>query len=218
MVFRHRQTEGEPFVLRLGSLEVDAGKVVACIGPSGSGKSTLLDLIAGILSPEQGSIRVAGFAMHELDTNARRRVRIEHIGLVFQTLALVDYLTAFENIVLPSFVEPTIATRAELKARAQKLAADLEIDHLLRRRPAKLSQGERQRVAICRALVTRPAVLLCDEPTGNLDPVRSERTLDLLLEAGRTSGAAVMMATHDHSLLGRFDTVLDMAELRGGRP
>jgi len=160
-------------------------------------------------------VRVAGHPMHELDTNARRRVRIEHIGLVFQTLALVDYLTAFENILLPSFVEPALCARKELRDRAVALASDLEIEHLLRRRPRRLSQGERQRVAICRALVTKPAVLLCDEPTGNLDPIRSERTLDLLLEAGRTSGAAVMMATHDHSLLGRFDTVLDMAELQG---
>ena len=139
---------------------------------------------------------------------------MQEIGLVFQNLALVEYLTALENILLPGFIDT--ADRAPKKARAEQLAQSLDIAHLLKRRPRRLSQGERQRVAICRALVTSPKVLLCDEPTGNLDPDRSSRTIDLLLEAGAASGAAVMMATHDHTLLERFDEVIDMARgLRG---
>ncbi|PHQ82073.1 MAG: ABC transporter ATP-binding protein [Phycisphaera sp.] len=208
--------EGEPFTLVVDYLRVNAGAVVACIGPSGSGKSTMLDLIAGIHKPTTGQLVVAGHAMHEIGADARRAVRLQEIGLVFQNLALVEYLTALENILLPGFIDA--AARAPKKARAESLAESLDIAHLLKRRPRRLSQGERQRVAICRALVTNPKVLLCDEPTGNLDPDRSSRTIDLLLEAGAASGAAVVMATHDYSLLDRFDDVIDMAHLQGATP
>jgi putative ABC transport system ATP-binding protein len=205
--------EGLPFSLTVDHLRVNAGNVVACIGPSGSGKSTLLDLIAGIHEPAAGKLVVAGHSMHMLGSESRRLIRLQEIGLVFQNLALVDYLTALENILLPGFIDSS--ARAPKKARAELLAESLDISHLLKRRPRRLSQGERQRVAICRALVTQPKVLLCDEPTGNLDPERSSRTIDLLLEAGSASGAAVVMATHDHSLLGRFDDVIDMADVCG---
>lgn len=205
--------EGAPFTLRIDELDIDAGSVVACIGPSGSGKSTMLDLISGIHAPAAGQLTVAGHAMHALDAEARRSVRLKEIGLVFQNLALVEYLTAYENILLTIFIDSTSV--GDLKKRAQELAETLDIAHLLRRRPNRLSQGERQRVAICRALVTNPKVLLCDEPTGNLDPERSARTIDLLLSAGSASGAAVVMATHDHTLLNRFDKVVDMNQLLG---
>lgn len=216
VVFRHASHGGSSgFELRVDALRVEAGRVVACIGPSGSGKTTLLDLIAGIHSPSAGTLVVAGHDLATLDAAQRRRFRVRHVGLVFQTLALVEYLSALENILLPTFVEPALNADGGATRRARELAERLGIAGLLGRRPGRLSQGERQRVAICRALVTRPSVLLCDEPTGNLDPARKERTLDLLLEAARTSDAAVLMATHDHSLLSRFDTVLDMASLHG---
>lgn len=213
--FTHATSDDEPspFTLAVDHLCVSAGEVAACIGPSGSGKSTMLDLIAGIHAPTAGSLVVAGHAMHALNADARRTVRLQEIGLVFQNLALVEYLTALENILLPGFIDT--ADRAPKKARAEQLAQSLDIAHLLKRRPRRLSQGERQRVAICRALVTSPKVLLCDEPTGNLDPDRSSRTIDLLLEAGAASGAAVVMATHDHTLLERFDKVIDMADVCG---
>lgn len=221
VVFRHAPVHGsgidahEPFTLEVDELRVMPGEVLACIGPSGSGKTTMLDVIAGLRSPERGRVVVAGHEMTKLGDAERRRVRLREVGLVFQTLALVEYLTALENITLPAFVDAALARERNLTQRARAIAARLEIAHLLRRRPARLSQGERQRVAIARALVTGPRVLLCDEPTGNLDPARKERTIDLLLEAGRESGAAVIMATHDHSLLPRFDRVIDMASLRG---
>lgn len=213
VVFSHRARadEGEPFTLRVEHLEIEPGTLAACIGPSGSGKSTMLDLIAGIHAPEAGELVVAGHALHTMDAEARRAVRLREVGLVFQNLALVEYLTAFENILLPHFIDARV--RTDLKPRARELAASLEIDHLLSRRPRKLSQGERQRVAICRALVTQPKVLLCDEPTGNLDPERSQRAVDLLLSAAQAEGAAVVMATHDHTLLSRFSRVINMADL-----
>lgn len=215
--FTHGAAPGGPaFTLHIDQLRIAPGEVVACIGPSGSGKTTLLDLIAGIHAPESGTIRVAGHDLGTLDPAQRRKVRLREIGLVFQTLALVEYLTALENILLPTFVEPALNAGSKADLRARALAEQLEIAPLLGRRPRRLSQGERQRVAICRALVASPRVLLCDEPTGNLDPARKDRTIDLLLEAGRTSGAAVLMATHDHSLLSRFDTIIDMARLHGG--
>ncbi len=215
--FRHTdRDDGSPaFELRIDELRVMPGQVTACIGPSGSGKTTMLDVIAGIHRPESGTVIVAGHNLGTIDHAQRRRVRLREIGLVFQTLALVEYLSAIENILLPCFVEPGLFRDKQTDVRARSLAEQLEIGHLLRRRPKHLSQGERQRVAICRALVTSPRVLLCDEPTGNLDPARKDRTIDLLIEAGRTSGAAVLMATHDHSLLPRFDTVIDMAHLDG---
>ena len=215
--FRHAgRSDGAPvFELRIDELRIKPGEVAACIGPSGSGKTTMLDVIAGIHRPESGRVVVAGHELNLLDHAARRGVRLREVGLVFQTLALVEYLTALENILLPYFVEPALNRDKKAEARAKDLAEQLEISSLLRRRPRQLSQGERQRVAICRALVTSPRVLLCDEPTGNLDPARKDRTIDLLLEAGKSSGAAVLMATHDHSLLPRFDTVIDMATLRG---
>ena len=216
--FRHSgRADGTPaFELNINELSVKPGEVVACIGPSGSGKTTMLDVIAGINRPETGRVVVAGHDMTGMDLVGRRRVRLREVGLVFQTLALVEYLTAMENILLPYFVEPGLNRDRKATDRARTLADQLEIGHLLKRRPRRLSQGERQRVAICRAMVTSPRVLLCDEPTGNLDPARKDRTIDLLLEAARSSEAAVLMATHDHSLLPRFDTVIDMASLRGG--
>lgn len=215
--FRHQRSDaGSPaFELVIDELRLRPGEVAACIGPSGSGKTTMLDVIAGINRPESGRVVVGGHDLAGLDHIQRRGVRLREIGLVFQTLALVEYLTAYENIMLPYFVEPGLNRDRKAAGRAKELAERLEISHLLKRRPRRLSQGERQRVAICRALVTSPRVLLCDEPTGNLDPARKERTIDLLLEAGRSSGAAVLMATHDHSLLPRFDTVIDMASLGG---
>ncbi|MFI4892805.1 MAG: ABC transporter ATP-binding protein [Phycisphaerales bacterium JB058] len=216
--FRHSgRADGTPaFELNIDELSVKPGEVAACIGPSGSGKTTMLDVIAGINRPETGRVVVAGHDMTDMDLAGRRRVRLREVGLVFQTLALVEYLTAMENILLPYFVEPGLNRDRKATDRARALADQLEIGHLLKRRPRRLSQGERQRVAICRAMVTSPRVLLCDEPTGNLDPARKDRTIDLLLEAARSSEAAVLMATHDHSLLPRFDTVIDMASLRGG--
>ncbi|MAW61749.1 MAG: ABC transporter ATP-binding protein [Planctomycetes bacterium] len=209
-----RFSHGDGFQLALDQLEVAPRERIALIGPSGCGKTTLLHLIAGILVPEAGQIEVLGQRIDGLSDAARRAFRVRHIGLVFQEFELLDYLTAAENLALPFRLHPDPLPRAEAEARVQQLAERLGLQDLLQRRPARLSQGERQRVALGRALVTSPGLVLGDEPTGNLDPDNARRSLDLLHEQAAAEDAAVLVVTHDHSLLDRFDRVITLAELR----
>lgn len=208
-----RFAHGVSFQLSLDRFEVQAGESVALIGPSGSGKSTLIDLIAGIRLPTAGRIRVLGEEWLALAEDQRRAVRRSRIGMAFQEFELLEYLTARENIVLASYVGAVRESRAALRRRAESLAAAAGIQAVLDRPPARLSQGERQRVALCRALLTRPPLILCDEPTGNLDPKSAAAVIHLLLNQAREDGAAVVMATHDHGLIPRFDRVVDLAAL-----
>ena len=204
---------GVSFQLSLDRFEVHPGEAVALIGPSGSGKSTLIDLIAGIRLPAAGRIRVLGEDWSALAEEQRRAVRRTRIGMAFQEFELLDYLTARENILLAYYVGAIRETRAALEQRAENLAAAAGILAVLDRAPARLSQGERQRVALCRALLTRPPLILCDEPTGNLDPTSATTVIHLLLNQAREDGATVVMATHDHGLIPRFDRVVDLAAL-----
>ncbi|MEM8712400.1 MAG: ABC transporter ATP-binding protein [Planctomycetota bacterium] len=205
------RAEGAPFRLGVRDLRLTPGEAVACIGPSGSGKTTLVHLCAGILTPTSGEVFLAGEAIQGLSDAERRARRARAIGLVFQEFELLDYLSAMDNILLPVRLG-----RGDLKAARQwaaDLAETLGLSGLLARVPARLSQGERQRVAIARALVTSPALVLCDEPTGNLDPDTANSVLDLLLREARGRCAALLMVTHDHSLLAAFDRVIDVREL-----
>ena len=218
----HFAFPGGTFALDVGELCVEPGEAVACAGRSGAGKSTLVGLIAGLLTPERGLVRVLGQDLGALPEPQRRAFRRRRIGLVFQELELVEYLSAADNIRLLEFLDPALAREAlggrrAGALRAQELARATGLDAaLLRRKPARLSQGERQRVALCRALFARPAVLLCDEPTGNLDPESASAALELLLAAGREHGAAIFFVTHDRELLARFDrTVRVGAEAPG---
>ena len=197
----------EGFRLEVDGLEVRAGERVAVVGPSGSGKTTLLHLLAGILTPESGRVAVAGVDLGASTDAQRRRHRLEKLGLVFQELELLDHLDVRENILLPYLIGLPADPRAP--ARAVELAERTGLAGLLRRHPRDLSQGERQRVAVCRALVTEPSVVLADEPTGNLDPSTTARVVDLLLGQASAIGAAVVMVTHDHGLLSRFERTFD---------
>ncbi len=208
-----RFAHGVSFQLSLDQLEVHPGEAVALIGPSGSGKSTLIDLIAGIRLPAAGRIRVLGEDWSALAEEQRRAVRRTRIGMAFQEFELLEYLTARENILLACYVGGARETRAALQQRAERLTAAAGIQGVLDRAPARLSQGERQRVAFCRALLTRPPLILCDEPTGNLDPTSATRVIHLLLNQAREDGATVVMATHDHGLIPQFDRVVDLAAL-----
>ncbi|MFT5288158.1 MAG: putative ABC transport system ATP-binding protein [Planctomycetota bacterium] len=198
------------FELEIDQLEIKAGERVACIGASGTGKTTLVNLIAGIHVPDSGRVHLAGMELTEAGEAARRAQRIARVGMVFQEFALLDYASALDNILLPYHLSAYLKLNAAVEQRAGRLAERLGISGLLRRRPNKLSQGERQRVALCRALLTEPALLLCDEATGNLDPETAKLAIDLLLEEAATHAAAVFLVTHDHSLLGRFDRVVEM--------
>jgi putative ABC transport system ATP-binding protein len=199
-----------PFRLHIPTLSVPAGAHVALIGPSGAGKTTLSYLVAGILRPQHGSVQVDGVTLSGLSDAARRDFRIARIGFVFQEFELLEYLNVRDNILLPYRINRTLALTPEVRARADTLAASLGLGDKLRRLPQRLSQGERQRVAICRALVTQPRLLIADEPTGNLDPATARSILELLLAEARARDATLWMVTHNHDLLDRFDTVHDI--------
>jgi putative ABC transport system ATP-binding protein len=205
--FAYRQ---DGFQLRVDSLDVESRDRVAFIGPSGSGKSTLVHLIAGILTPHAGSILVQGQELSAFSEPARRDYRIENIGLVFQEFELIDYLTVLDNVLLPFRLNSTLVLDDAVRQRAKDLAVELGVADKLSRYPGHLSQGERQRVAIGRALVTQPTLLLADEPTGNLDPRNKQRIVDLLLHQADQRDLTVVMVTHDHGLLDRFERVIDV--------
>ena len=198
------------FRLSVDGLSVAAGEALAIVGPSGSGKSTLLNLIAGVTLPGQGSITTCGHEMTALDEGARRQFRISRIGLVFQEFELLDYLSVLDNILLPYRIHPAMRLDASVRERAAALAENVGIADKLGRHPDRLSQGERQRAAVCRALLTQPRLLLADEPTGNLDPDNKRRVLDLLVERTSAAGATFVTVTHDHALLDRFERTLDI--------
>ncbi|MDV7144291.1 ABC transporter ATP-binding protein [Tropicimonas sp. TH_r6] len=199
--------------LHVPQLTVQAGETLAVIGPSGSGKTTFLNVLSGLLRPDNGSIRVNGIAVDALSRRAAQVYRADSVGYVFQDFGLLDYLTARDNILHPFRIARGRRVTPHARNRANELAKALGIADRLTHRPAQLSHGEKQRVAICRAVVTDPKVLLADEPTGNLDPDTAALIMDHLLTARDRLGATLVMVTHDHSLLDRFDRVLDFRDL-----
>jgi len=206
---------GSPFSLCVPDLRIAEGESVALVGPSGSGKTTLLHLIAGLLLPEWGSVSTAGARFSDMSPAERQRFRIATVGMVPQSFDLLDYLTVEENILLPYRVSRSLLLAEDAGERGRDLADRAGIGSLLGRRPERLSQGERQRVAICRGLVTRPRVVLADEPTGNLDPDNQDRSVSLLLDEATAIGATVLTITHEVELRKRFGKVIDIRDLRG---
>jgi len=196
------------FALSVDELAIAPGERVACIGPSGSGKTTLVNLMTGIQAPREGRISLDGVAISEASEPRRRSVRLRTVGMVFQEFELLEYLTGLQNILLPYTLG--LPPDSGERDRAVELARACGIERTLGRRPRRLSQGERQRLAICRALVAEPKLVVADEPTGNLDPRSGAAVLDLLLEQAAARSAAVVMVTHNHTVLDRFDRVIDM--------
>ena len=196
------------FRLRIPKLTLESGRSAVIVGPSGSGKTTLLNLIAGILPGSGGEIRVGSTDVHRLNDNERRLFRLKHVGQVFQDFQLIDYLNVLDNILLPCRIHPAVIITRTLRERARMLLRSVHMASFERRSVTRLSQGERQRVAICRALLLSPEIVLADEPTGNLDPVNAERIVRLLRTETSRSGATLIMVTHDHSLLPQFDQVI----------
>jgi len=205
---------GESFELRVESLSVAKGEAVAFVGPSGCGKTTLMNLIAGILVPAEGRVETAGARVSDLPLRERQRHRLHAMGMVPQSFELLDYLTVEENLLLPARLATAGPMRAEARERAAALGERAGILPYFRKYPTRLSQGERQRVALCRGLVMAPQVILADEPTGNLDPANQETVVSLLLEEAHRLGAALVMITHEPELRSRFDRVVDVLELR----
>ena len=203
-----RYPEGE-FRLVIPSLEIGRGATAALIGPSGCGKTTLLNLIAGIAVPQTGRIETSGVDVSGLPDSARRDFRIANIGLVFQEFELLEYLTVLDNILLSYRINPSLRLDRSVRERAEGLARRVGIEEHLSRPPDQLSHGERQRVAVCRAVLTDPALLLADEPTGNLDPANKGRVMDILFDYARDSDTTLITVTHDHELLSRFERTID---------
>ena len=204
------QYDGGEFRLQLPRLVVNTGQKAAMIGPSGTGKTTILHLIAGICTPLTGQIQVGDTPIHPLSDAERRRFRISHIGFVFQEFELIGYLNVLDNILHPYRLNPALTLDSAVKRRAAELAVQLGIADKLKRSVKALSQGEKQRVAICRALLPQPQVLLADEATGNLDPANKQRILDILFRYVDKQQATLLAVTHDYELLDRFDQVIDL--------
>jgi putative ABC transport system ATP-binding protein len=190
----HRGSE-DIHVLRDLSLTVPAGEFLALMGPSGSGKSTLLNLIGGLDRPTNGSVTVAGIRVDELSDAKLAAWRARHVGFVFQLYNLMPVLTAERNVELPLLL--THLSKAERRNHAQTALAVVGLSHRANHYPRTLSGGEQQRVGIARAIVTDPTLLLCDEPTGDLDRKAGDEILDLLQALNREHGKTIIMVTHD---------------------
>ncbi|MEM7783921.1 MAG: ABC transporter ATP-binding protein [Planctomycetota bacterium] len=200
------------FALQVPSLKISAGDRIAIVGPSGSGKTTLLNLISGIATPDQGTITVGEINLPKLSEKQRRDFRISQIGFVFQKFELLDYLNVKDNILLPFLINDSLMLSSEVIERAESLTTQMGIKNKLNRRSDQLSQGEQQRVAICRALITQPNLILADEPTGNLDPNNKKLILDLLFHQATENKQTLIVVTHDMTLIDRFDTVVNFEE------
>ncbi|WP_447732626.1 ABC transporter ATP-binding protein [Aeromonas veronii] len=187
-------------------LQVNSGETVALVGASGSGKSTLLGLLAGLDLPSQGEIEILGKSLGELDEEGRARLRAEQIGFVFQSFLLLPTMTALENVMLPA----ELRGERDCEPRARELLAAVGLGERLHHLPPRLSGGEQQRVAIARAFMTRPSLLLADEPTGNLDSKTGEKVIELLFELNRKHGTTLVVVTHDHQLAERCQRQLVM--------
>lgn len=192
------------------SCEITPGSVVGVAGPSGSGKSTLLHLLAGLDTPTAGEIQIYGTALQELSSRERTAFRRAHIGMVFQRFHLLPALTAVENVAVP--LVQAGESRSKRRSRATELLDAVGLDGRHNHRPGSLSGGEQQRVAIARALAADPAVVIADEPTGELDRETGEQVLDVLTDIA--TDRAVVIASHDEYTLSRTDRVI---ELRDGR-
>lgn len=200
------------FHLNIPELTVKKCEKIAVIGPSGTGKTTLLNLVAGILVPNDGTINLDDVQVNVLNDDARRDFRITNVGFVFQDFQLLDYLSVLDNILHPYRITGALILSKQVRDRARNLAEKMGIEDKLRRRPNDLSQGEKQRAAICRALLPNPKLILADEATGNLDPDNKTRILDLLFECVQDHNATLLAVTHDHELLKRFDRTVDFQD------
>jgi len=207
------QYPNSDFRLTVDNLNFQLGSTSAIIGPSGFGKTTLLNLISGICIPQSGSVEVNDKSVSNMTDTERRNFRLLNIGFIFQDFKLLDYLKVIDNILLPFRINKALKLNSKCKVRAAELAAMLSIEDKLTKFPGELSHGERQRVAICRALLNDPPILLADEPTGNLDPENKRKIMHILFEYVQNKESTLITVTHDHELLKGFDQVVDFKRL-----
>ena len=196
---------GETSIFHNVQLAMQRGEVVALVGESGVGKSTLLNCIAGLERADRGSVRLGSTDVLALDEAGRARLRREHLGFVFQAFHLLPHLSVADNVALP-----LLLLRRPDAARVRHLLHEVGLDGLGDRAPAQLSGGQLQRVAIARALVHQPALLLADEPTGNLDPTTAAKVMDLLVAQTRAQGTALVLVTHSVAATAQADRVITL--------
>jgi putative ABC transport system ATP-binding protein len=200
------------FQLSIPQLTIHEAEKVAIIGPSGSGKTSLLKLISGILQPQSGTISINDTTINHFSDAERRDYRITHIGFIFQDFELLEYLNVEDNILHPYRITHALTLDNDVRERAYQLAQELDIESKMKRLTNTLSQGEKQRTAICRAMLPKPKLILADEATGNLDPTNKIKILEALFRSAEKHQATLIAVTHDHELLNHFDRVLDFKD------
>ena len=197
-------------VLRGLDLKVESGEVVAIVGASGAGKSTLLQILGTLDVPNQGELHIDGTPVHGMSRSALSRFRNENLGFVFQSHRLLPEFNAVENVMMPAWISGQSTDQST--PRAEALLQELGLGHRFAHNPSELSGGEQQRVAVARALMNRPKVLLADEPSGNLDSENAEALHDLFFELRDRSGQTIVLVTHNESLAAKADRTLRMAD------
>ena len=197
-------------VLRGASITVRRGERIAIVGASGSGKTTLLQLLGGLDLPTRGNISIAGSEMSRLDDAERGRLRNRAVGFVYQFHHLLPEFSALENVAMPLLVRRMRPDEA--RAKAEAILTRVGLAARLTHRPSQLSGGERQRAAVARALVTRPNLILADEPTGNLDGANAAQVFELMLELNRELGTGLVIVTHDERIAARLDRILTLSD------
>ena len=211
----YRDGKKDLHVLKGIDLEIEKAGSLAIVGPSGAGKSTLLHILGGLDRPSSGKVFVDGLDLYTLKDNKRAGLRNKRIGFVFQFYHLLPEFTALENVMMPALMALDSRLKAQgIRKTTESLMRELGLGDRMQHRPGELSGGEQQRVAIGRSLINSPDVLLCDEPTGNLDSEMGEETLDLLFNLNKKNHATVVIVTHDKAIAKRADRVI---EIRDGR-
>ncbi|MFA5389393.1 MAG: ABC transporter ATP-binding protein [Candidatus Omnitrophota bacterium] len=212
----YKDGKRELHVLKGVSLEVKKDEVIAIVGPSGAGKSTLLHILGGIDKPDSGKVFLDTTDFYSLDDSKRARARNQKIGFVFQFYHLLPEFTALENVTLPGLIKASAVGRKAqgIKNRAEVLLEDMGLAKRMHHRPSELSGGEQQRVAIARALINNPKVLLCDEPTGNLDSEMGQEILNILFNLNKKNKTAIIIVTHDKEIAGRAHRIVEMKDGR----